>query len=778
MTRAGAWGVGAMLVGGALAAGASRFAHPGDWLALATGGTLLAGGLSVLLSSFSPSQGVLLQLDWFLPFLRKKKQRETLARSRLPMRMVRAVLPGTLLADREKGRPGLIRRALSRIGPTALSSPARRVVQAACLLLFLWLFFVVCWPYGVRPRENAVSSGWAFAEIDETTGAFHFARPSPSAWRLQAGESVHVTDEWGDVDGGYVGEFTVANLDGVEIFLEPVAEMSPKQLDAVLLGAGPWSLSEERPGRWPSHYADDLHAHRTIAAELFLAIDPLVSLSTAIAARSWVWSLASAGVILIVCVLMPRGFCGYLCPLGTLIDLFDWAFTQRVARFRVAGNGWWVHVKYVLLAGTLVSALFGVLLSGYVAAIPVVTRGVLFLGDPLQTAVARGAHLIPPINAGHVVSVVLFLAVLGLGFLRPRFWCKYVCPSGAVFSLGNLLRVSERKVESSCIHCNKCVEICPFDAIKPDFTTRVIDCTLCQTCGGVCPTQSIKFVERWNHVDLKTLDDPPTGETAIGRRGFLSATAGTAAALVGGAGLAGVTKAFGADLENPEAFLPVRPPGSVPEAEFLQMCIRCGECFKVCPNNVLQPEGFQQGLEGLWTPLVEANWAGCESSCNRCGQVCPTGAIRALPIDEKRVARMGLAIVDEQTCLPFAQREACQLCADECAAAGYDAIMFLRVGTQVDKAGDPIAESGFLAPVVLAEECVGCGLCQTRCHGINVKQRGVLESSAIVIEVVAGREDRLTSGSYIELREDEAQRKQQRKREDDGGFFVPDLGES
>jgi ferredoxin len=58
------------------------------------------------------------------------------------------------------------------------------------------------------------------------------------------------------------------------------------------------------------------------------------------------------------------------------------------------------------------------------------------------------------------------------------------------------------------------------------------------------------------------------------------------------------------------------------------MCIRCGECFEVCPNNVLQLEGFQQGLEGLWTPLVQADWAGCESSCHAFGQVCPTGAIR------------------------------------------------------------------------------------------------------------------------------------------------------
>ena len=91
-----------------------------------------------------------------------------------------------------------------------------------------------------------------------------------------------------------------------------------------------------------------------------------------------------------------------------------------------------------------------------------------------------------------------------------------------MFSLGNLFRVTERKVESSCIHCNKCVEICPFDAIKPDFTTRATDCTLCQTCGGVCPTHAIKFVERWNVVELKVADEPPTQETPIGRRGFLS----------------------------------------------------------------------------------------------------------------------------------------------------------------------------------------------------------------------------------------------------------------
>jgi NAD-dependent dihydropyrimidine dehydrogenase PreA subunit len=193
--------------------------------------------------------------------------------------------------------------------------------------------------------------------------------------------------------------------------------------------------------------------------------------------------------------------------------------------------------------------------------------------------------------------------------------------------------------------------------------------------------------------------------------------------------------------------------------------------------------GFEQGWDHLWTPQVVADWAGCEPSCNACGQVCPTGAIRAIPLEEKRVARMGLAILNEDTCLPLAGRRACQLCVDECHAAGYRAIEQMLVGTQVDDDGRPIEGSGYLAPVVLADKCVGCGLCQTRCYAVNVKTEHVLRESAIIVEAGDGREDRLPHGSYRALRRQEAA---QREAADnarlndagDGGYYVPGMDQS
>lgn len=675
-----------------------------------------------------------------------------------------------------------LRRLLATLGTSWVSSPLRRIVQTLCFLAFWWLFLYVCWPYTARPAQTWPD--WLPDEVDVVRGDLILSAEQSLTEPFAVGTRLFVSDPAAEDQTG-LGEFAVQTCEGQRLQLRPVRPLTQQQADRLAASFGPWSLSEAEPSRWPSHYADTLLKKERLPAETFLVLDPLVSISAALAARAWVWSLAVAGAILVAAWFVPRGFCGYLCPLGTLIDLFDWAITRRIRRFRVSRPGCWIHLKYYLLTAVLAASLSGVLLAGFVAAIPVLTRAAVFLLTPVQTGLARDWHQIPGWHAGHFVSLALFVTVLALGFLQPRFWCKYVCPTGAVFSLGHLFRVNERKVQETCVECGKCVEVCPFDAIAPDFSTRASDCTFCQTCGGVCPAQAIQFSGRWTRIEPGDPQDShtsePTGDQslAVPRRGFLARAAGILGGVAGGIGFTLTAKLIARDREAAAGRAIVRPPGSVPETDFLRLCIRCGECYQACPNNVLQPLGLSRGLDNLWTPQVVADWSGCEPSCSNCGQVCPTGAIRALPLEEKRVARLGLAVVNPQTCLPYAGREACQLCVDECRLAGYDAFEFVRVGTELDAAGEPIEGSGFLAPTVRAERCVGCGLCQTRCHRINVVSKCLLTSSAVVVEAGSDKEDRLRKGSYVDLRNEEQKARYASQRElrkgGSAGGYLPDF---
>lgn len=461
-----------------------------------------------------------------------------------------------------------------------------------------------------------------------------------------------------------------------------------------------------------------------LPVEVFLWLDPLVGLTTALASRHGNVALFGAAGALLVCLLFPRGFCGYLCPLGTLIDGFDWLVGRRITRLRVARRGWWVHLKYYLLAAVLIAALCGVLLSGYVAAIPVLTRGLLFTGGRIQLGLMKGWIQVGPASWGVYLSLLLFAAVFLFGLLGKRFWCRYVCPTGAVFSIFNLVRIGERKVEAACIDCGKCIALCPFDAIRQDYTTRTLDCTFCQTCGGACPTHAIKFLTRWNRDKLKEPDNSSVVPCPLSRRGFIVS------------GIVGV----GAALSIPASAKaqPLRPPGSAPEREFLERCVRCGECFKVCPGSVLQPAGLEYGWEAMWTPVVVPAHAGCHQDCNFCTQVCPTHAIRPLSLAEKRKTAIGLAVINETTCLAHAGKRDCRLCFEECEAAGYRAIQMRRIKLKLGDIPQGVfseeqieAMGSIEAPFVNAEACTGCGLCEYRCHAAYAKQAQVLSKSAV-----------------------------------------------
>ena len=486
---------------------------------------------------------------------------------------------------------------------------------------------------------------------------------------------------------------------------------------------------------WPygERFSTSLLADKEwLPAETFLWLDPLTGVSTALAGRTPNVALFWAALALAGALVVPRWFCSHACPLGTLFDAFHWLIGRRLRWTKTARRGPWVHARYYVLAAVLVAAVCGVMVSGYVAAIPVLTRGSAFLLGPAQLAIQKHPGMVRPMGWTYWLGGVLFLLVLATALLGRRFWCRTLCPSGALLSLAGLLRLRERRVTEACVECRRCISACAFDAVRADFTTRPLDCAFCPDCAAACPVDAIEFGRRQRPPATAT-DEPP-----VSRRAALGAT-------VLGAAAAATLRLT--DRNQSQGL--IRPPGAVAEERFLRLCIRCGECIKACPGPVLHPAGLEVGLDALWTPVAVPSWAGCHQDCNFCGQVCPTGAIRPLPIDEKRKVHMGLAAVNTKTCLPHAGEQDCQLCSDECRAAGYNAITMrviqLEVGDVPDGAMSALEleeASRILAPFVDAEACVGCGLCEYRCRAVWAKQHGKLKTSAIV--VVAQNADRPT----------------------------------
>jgi ferredoxin len=154
----------------------------------------------------------------------------------------------------------------------------------------------------------------------------------------------------------------------------------------------------------------------------------------------------------------------------------------------------------------------------------------------------------------------------------------------------------------------------------------------------------------------------------------------------------------------------IRPPGAQPEKEFLRRCVKCGECMKVCITNGLQPAFLEAGLEGIWTPILVPKMGYCEYRCTLCGQVCPTGAIRKLTLEEKEKVKIGLAMIDKNRCLPYAHATPCIVCEEVCPTS-KKAIWFEKV-TVFTRKGKKLEVK---QPHIDLNLCVGCGICEMKC---------------------------------------------------------------
>ena len=482
-----------------------------------------------------------------------------------------------------------------------------------------------------------------------------------------------------------------------------------------------------------------------LPVEGFLLADPFVGAMTLLSTHTVYRGLAWSLVVLALTLVFGRVFCGWICPFGTLHHFFGWIFPSRYLRGnkRVESNKthWWQAGKYYIMWASLGAAVVGSAIGGLLDPICVAVRTIgMGVIPALQYFGVRSATVVASSNvrvlqnatdgAQDVLSrtvwtanqsyfhqtwlIVFFLVgVLFMNRFIPRFWCRALCPLGAF--LGMFSRFSlfgMEKDHAKCTDCNLCLVNCQgADSPQGGVKHRQDECHMCLNCETACPEDVIKF--RFLPKRTSTITKPDLQRRTV-----------WAAAAAGAACIPAMRIGNWPDKAYSEKV--IRPPGSVEERAFLERCIRCAECMKVCPNNALHPAFFEAGLEGLWTPILIPRIGYCEFSCVLCGQVCPTGAIQKITekqkmgIDQKPIS-IGTAMYDQGRCLPWAMATPCIVCEEFCPtspkAIWAEDVEVPKRDSKYRKEGEQAAMLTVKVqrPHVDPGLCVGCGACEKVC---------------------------------------------------------------
>lgn len=420
-------------------------------------------------------------------------------------------------------------------------------------------------------------------------------------------------------------------------------------------------------------------------------------------------------LIFIITLLIGRVYCSSVCPLGIMQDIitrislkirrkkfrFRYIKPYNILRFSILGL---VAVSVLFGSITVLSLLdpysvFGRMASDFLK--PVYILGNNVIAGVFEKLKIYSMYMVDIKKVNWAVTIIPAVFLIGITWLaiaKGRLYCNTICPVGSLLGLVSRFSVFKLKIDnSSCTQCGKCSFACKSSCIsiknqKIDFTR----CVACFNCVQSCSSNSVKYKYAW----LPVKKSQPIVKTDTGKRNFLIKGAVITA---GALGVSDIIKAVSNKtvklVPYKKKFL-VTPPGSRSVKHFANACTACHLCVSACPSGTLQPRFFESGISGLLQPYIDQSANFCNFECVRCSEVCPTGAILPLTVEEKKVTQVGVVNFILENCIVYTKNTACGSCSEHCPTQAVKMVPY---------------KGKLTIPEIIPEICIGCGACEYAC---------------------------------------------------------------
>ncbi|MDR3250632.1 MAG: 4Fe-4S binding protein, partial [Tannerella sp.] len=380
-------------------------------------------------------------------------------------------------------------------------------------------------------------------------------------------------------------------------------------------------------------------------------------------------------VYFLLTLLFGRIYCSIVCPAGILQDIFNRISCigkkkkNGIMRFRAHKPS--NLLRYIILSVTSILAVVGF-------------AELCLLLDPYSNFWRIGANIFRPVaiwinnglanvltsmgnyslyNVSFSISVwalataiLAFVVFAVMVYFRGRLFCNTICPVGALLSIVSRYSLFRIVIDrNTCNKCSSCERTCKAEAIDSrEMDVDASRCVSCFNCISSCNKKAINY-----RFAPKMLSKSDKEGVSKSRRSFLA----VGATIVGTAPL----MALGQEKDTRSGgSVPVTPPGSLSVERFKDICTGCHLCVVQCPSHVLQPAGLKYGLGFMLKPYMSYKDSFCNFSCTVCSEICPTGAIKPLTVEEKKTTQIGIANFYIERCIVNTEENDCGACSEHC----------------------------------------------------------------------------------------------------------------